>query len=66
MLKLMIILLHKYLNFLKKIAGISEENFTKLIQHAQIPQEDKEMITNLSLLGCNVVIDVSWESHLTC
>ena len=45
--------------------GISEENFTKLIQHAQIPPEDKDMITNLALLGCNVIVDVS-QSRVLC
>ena len=41
------------------ITGISEENFTKLIQHAQIPNDQKDMITNMGFLGQNVVVDVS-------
>jgi hypothetical protein len=39
-------------------SGISEENFTKLIQHAQIPSDDRTMITNLSMLGLNIIVDV--------
>jgi syntaxin-binding protein 1 len=45
--------------YVYNIAGISEENFTKLIQHAQIPNEQKDMITNMGFLGQNVVVDVS-------
>ena len=38
--------------------GISEENLTKLVQHAQIEPKEREMITNLNYLGINVVSDV--------
>ena len=39
--------------------GLSDENLTKLIQHASIPQEDKMKIFNLQNLGIPVVQDVS-------
>ena len=39
--------------------GISEENLTELIQYAQIPADERSTITNMALLGLNVIVDVN-------
>uniref|UniRef100_A0AC35FEC2 Uncharacterized protein n=1 Tax=Panagrolaimus sp. PS1159 TaxID=55785 RepID=A0AC35FEC2_9BILA len=37
--------------------GITDENLNKVLQHANIPQSEKDTITNAAMLGLNITID---------
>lgn len=45
--------------YIMVIDGITEEHFTKLATHANISQEERDMILNIAYLGVNVICDVS-------
>lgn len=45
--------------------GISDENLNKLVQHAQILQNEKQAIVNMANLGVNVVVEVRFEKNVS-
>ena len=48
-----------YTCFVVLLPGLTDENLTKLIQHANIPPEHKVKIFNLQYLSVPVIQDVS-------
>ena len=55
----------KVLHLKKEIffTGISEKNFNNLMNHAQIPKKEQDMITNLKHLGCNIIDEVRIQNY---
>ena len=45
--------------YIQSKGGVPEENLNKLLQHGQIPAEEKAIIQNISLLGVQIVSDGS-------
>ena len=44
--------------FLVRLLGVTEENLSKLCQHAQITQADKLVMQNMQYLGVPIIQDV--------